>query len=270
MRRIQKSWLRMLLLSAVLVLFAAGHASAQYEPDAGTAQAAVKTGLQKINGKRYFIQPDGTHLTGWYDYRGNRYYFNPKQDGAMTIGLLKIDGKYYYFNSNGKMLRNKRWGKIQDQYCMIGPDGAVKKLNSTQVLAVQRLEQLGRKQTLHRAFEWSAKLPYIGVKTNKNAKWFAGYGFTYGRGDCNVQACTFYYMAKMLGYDAHYVKGTVPQANGTNGNHAWVEIDQNGATFVFDPNLNGQYASVYGRNTGYAFHYGATHTYKYQDIKRVN
>ena len=77
-------------------------------------------------------------------------------------------------------------------------------------------------------------------------------------------------MAKLLGYDAHYIKGTVPQANGTDGKHAWVEIDIKGKTYVYDPNLAGQYASVYGKNTGWKFQYGDKHTYKYQNIERIN
>ena len=39
-------------------------------------------------------------------------------------------------------------------------------------------------------------------------------------------AATFYWMAKVAGYDAHYVKGYFQKSGGKKGAHAWVEIDQ--------------------------------------------
>lgn len=82
-------------------------------------------------------------------------------------------------------------------------------------------------------------------------------------------ASTFYWMAKVAGYDAHYVKGYFQKSGGKKGAHAWVEIDQkvNGKkkTYVYDPNFQKEY-----KLNGYKLTYGAKRTLKYVNYKRVN
>ena len=43
----------------------------------------------------------------------------------------------------------------------------------------------------------------------KNYTNYGIYGFRTGSGDCYVMASTFYWMAKVAGYNAHYVTGYV-------------------------------------------------------------
>ena len=82
-------------------------------------------------------------------------------------------------------------------------------------------------------------------------------------------AATFYWMAKVAGYDAHYVKGYFQKSGGKKGAHAWVVIDQkvNGKkkTYVYDPNFQKEY-----KLNGYKLTYGAKRTLKYVNYKRVN
>lgn len=260
-----------LILALWLLLAAFGAVSVQAAeevPAAGTE--TVKQGWKTVGGKRYYIDASGAHKTGWFTFKGYRFYLDPAADGAAVTGLKKIGGTYYCFNKSGHMLKNKKCYAVGKKYYVIDSKGAAKRLTGAQALAAGQLKKLPH-QTLRSAFDWAAKLPYQSISTaGKTPAYFASYGFTYQRGDCNVQACALWCMAKVLGYDAHYITGTVPQANGKDGKHAWVEIDIKGKTWVFDPNLAGQYASVYGKNTGWKFQYGAKHTYKYQNIKRVN
>ena len=94
---------------------------------------------------------------------------------------------------------------------------------------------------LHAAFNWSASLPYRNYNDpSPGSEAMALYGFRNGVGDCYVMAATFYYMAKLLGYDAHQMAGYVPLLGGGMGVHSWVEIDMNGTTYVFDPNFTNQ------------------------------
>lgn len=267
-----------LLLATVWTLAAQASedttAAGTNQPAAGAGQqadeSAVQTGWQKINGKRYYVKADGTHRTGWFTSAKKKYYLDPKADGAAATGLKKIGKKYYIFSQKGQMLKSKNAYQVGKNFYTVNSKGVAKKLSGAEKLAAKQLKKL-TKPKLRYAFDWAAKLRYQAISTaGKKPQDFATYGFTRRRGDCNVQACVFYYMAKVLGYDTHYVKGTVPQANGTSGKHAWVEIDMKGKTYVFDPNLAGQYASVFGKNTGWRFRYGAKHTYKYQNIKRVN
>ncbi len=260
------------VLTLFLLLMAFGTAAQAGEKvtAAASTAAAAKKGWKKENGKKYYVNAAGKHKTGWFSYKGKKYYLDPKADGAAAAGLKKIGGKYYCFNKKGEMLTDRRAYPVGKSHYVIDSKGVARKMSAAEELTVQLLQQLPQPR-IRTSFDWAAKLPYQAIDTNgKTPQYFASYGLLYKRGDCNVQACLFYYFAKVLGYDAHYVKGTVPQANGTDGKHAWVEIDLNGKTYVCDPNLAGQYASVYGKNTGWMFQYGAKHTYKYQNIVRVN
>lgn len=91
-----------------------------------------------------------------------------------------------------------------------------------------------------------------------NPQWFALYGLEQKIGDCRTYAATFYQLAKGLGYNARYVYGYVPRAGGGMVDHAWVEIDINGVTYVYDTDF--QYET--GRN-GYQFRYKTSGTWVY-------
>ena len=135
-------------------------------------------------------------------------------------------------------------------------------------MAASRLQLC--KGDLKKAFKWSASIQYKGnvAVSKKTPTEYGLYGFRNGYGDCYVMASTFYWMAKVAGYDAHYVKGYFQKSKG-KGAHAWVEIDQKAGgktrTYVYDPNFQQEY----GLN-GYKLTYGAPKTLKYIDYKRVN
>jgi hypothetical protein len=78
-------------------------------------------------------------------------------------------------------------------------------------------------------------------------------------------ASTFYQMAVQIGYDAHFVMGYVPLARGGMGPHGWVEIDQDGGTYVYDPDF--EYDE--GLN-GYRIYYGKPGTWMYSSYYRTN
>lgn len=73
-------------------------------------------------------------------------------------------------------------------------------------------------------------------------------------------ASTFYWMAKVAGYNVHYVTGYVNKGKG-NGPHAWVEIKVKNNTYVYDPNFQKEYGPK--GYTGYAVKYGQKGTLKY-------
>ena len=97
-----------------------------------------------------------------------------------------------------------------------------------------------------------------------NSQWYALYGFETGYGHCYVHAATFYWLAKNMGYDAHYVQGYVPRKGGGLITHGWVEIVMNGTTYVFDPNFTNET----GRN-GYKITYGTSGTWRYTQYRRM-
>lgn len=87
------------LLAAPIAMNAAPMLSAQ------TVNAAVKTGWAKESGKWYFYK-DGVKATGWQEWDGKRYYLN--SDGTMKTNewMIDSDGSIYYFRSWGGAYKN--------------------------------------------------------------------------------------------------------------------------------------------------------------------
>ena len=197
---------------------------------------------------------------GWETVDGVKYYY---VNGEKITNKVKKIGKYTYcFDKTGKLVTNKPYYKIKK-------NGQATKLSAVETMAAVRLQKC--KGNLKKAFNWSVSLQYAGnVKVSKKTPTEYGlYGFKTGSGDCYVMAATFYWMAKVAGYDAHYVKGYFQKSGGKKGAHAWVEIDQkvNGKkkTYVYDPNFQKEY-----KLNGYKLTYGAKRTLKYVNYKRVN
>ncbi len=205
---------------------------------------------------------------GWETVDGVKYYY---VNGEKITNKVKKIGKYTYcFDKTGKLVTNKPYYKVNSKtYYKIKKNGQATRLSTVETMAAVRLQKC--KGNLKKAFNWSVSLQYAGnVKVSKKTPTEYGlYGFKTSGGDCYVMASTFYWMAKVAGYDAHYVKGYFQKSGGKKGAHAWVEIDQkvNGKkkTYVYDPNFQKEY-----KLNGYKLTYGAKRTLKYVNYKRVN
>lgn len=205
---------------------------------------------------------------GWETVDGVKYYY---VNGEKITNKVKKIGKYTYcFDKTGKLVTNKPYYKVNAKtYYKIKKNGKATKLSAVETMAAVRLQKC--KGNLKKAFNWSVSLQYAGnVKVSKKTPTEYGlYGFKTGSGDCYVMAATFYWMAKVAGYDAHYVKGYFQKSGGRKGAHAWVEIDQKVGgktkTYVYDPNFQQEYEL-----NGYKLTYGAKKTLKYVNYKRVN
>ena len=216
------------------------------------------------NGKYwYYLKASGEMATGWLTLYGNKYYLST--DGVMRTGWQTIGGyRYYFYKENDA--NGKGWGVMAKNTTIdgitIGADG---RGSLAYAYAADVLNRVG--WNLHAAFNWSASLPYRNYSNDPSpgSEAMAMYGFQNGVGDCYVMAATFYYMAKLLGYDAHQMAGYVPLLGGGMGVHSWVEIDMNGTTYVFDPDFTNQT----GRN-GYQIYYGMSGTWRYSNYYRMN
>lgn len=205
---------------------------------------------------------------GWETVDGVKYYY---VNGEKITNKVEKIGKYTYcFDKTGKLVTNKPYYKVNAKtYYKIKKNGQATKLSAVETMAAVRLQKC--KGNLKKAFNWSVSLQYAGnVKVSKKTPTeYDLYGFKTGSGDCYVMAATFYWMAKVAGYDAHYVKGYFQKSGGKRGAHAWVEIDQKvkgkKKTYVYDPNFQKEY-----KLNGYKLTYGAKRTLKYVNYKRVN
>ena len=195
----------------------------------------------------------------------------PAQAKPPKNGFYTKDGKTYYYKS-GKLVKDKLGIKIKKSYYKISKKGVVTKVSEAEGLAGIRLEKCGR--DLKKAFKWSStNIQYYGSvkkpkKSQNEVEYYAAYGFKNGRGDCYVMAATFCMMAKVKGYkNVRFVKGSVPQRNGVNGEHAWCEIKTRGKIYVSDPNFAYSYKNNPNAHSGYMFKYNTKGTYKYNQEK---
>ncbi len=224
-----------------------------------------------------------------YKKIGKSYYFLDKKNGAMKKGTVKIGKQPYFFKDSGKAAPKgwiklsggtkkyslgkgklkTGWNSIEDYgYYFYPKDGTLAKsttikgvkigvsgkLNKAYGGAIKTLDKRG--WTLRAAFNYSAKLRYyrpLPRTAKPGSAWFANYGFTNGKGNCYVMASTFYYMAKVLGYDAHQMSGYV-----WKNPHSWCIIKHKDKTYVYDPNFTNET----GRN-GYKIYYRKPGTWRY-------
>lgn len=56
-------------------------------------------------------------------------------------------------------------------------------------------------------------------------------------GMCNAYAAAFILMTRSLGLDSHLVEGSTASSGGGQAYHKWAEIDIDGVSYVFDPQL---------------------------------
>lgn len=252
---------------------------------------AMKKGWLTLNGKKYYFEKDGSLRYGWRSLGGKMYYFAPTTglmqtgwlslsngryylgaDGARRTGLQTIGGKNYYFGSDGKLITSTNAYRINGKYYSIDGNGVATPFSYAESLAAQKLDEIG--WNLYAAFKWSSGQTgqfyyYHNDDTVPSgytaADYYGIYGFENGRGDCYVMACTFYQMAKILGYDVHFVMGKVPLARGGWGPHGWCEIDLNGTTYVCDPDFTWD-----AKRNGYMITYGTPGTWVYSSYRRVN
>ena len=247
----------------------------------------MKLGWSTIDGKKYYFEKDGNQTTGWRSIGGKMYYFTEKtgvlrkgwltlgntkyylnKDGSRFSGIRSIGGKKYYFQKNGELLTNEKCYEINGKFYNIDKDGVMKEVPKVKALATKVLDKEG--WNLESAFEWTSELKYEDRTIEladgvKEADYLAIYGFEKEKGNSFVMASTFYQMAKILGYDVHYVKGKIQYKSGRLVSHGWCEIDEDGKTYVCDP-----YFAHEGGKNGIMFEYGDKGTWIYKKHYRVN
>ena len=247
----------------------------------------MKLGWSTIDGKKYYFEKDGNQTTGWRSIGGKMYYFTEKtgvlrkgwltlgntkyylnKDGSRFSGIRSIGGKKYYFQKNGELLTNEKCYEINGKFYNIDKDGVMKEVPKVKALATKVLDK--EEWNLESAFEWTSELKYEDRTIEladgvKEADYLAIYGFEKEKGNSFVMASTFYQMAKILGYDVHYVKGKIQYKSGRLVSHGWCEIDEDGKTYVCDP-----YFAHEGGKNGIMFEYGDKGTWIYKNHYRVN
>lgn len=237
-----------------------GTSNNTFSPDQPCSRAQV---VQFIWGCQKNKDPEPVYFS---DVKMNAYYYHAVKwayHQKITAGTSKST-----FSPNNACTRGQivtfLYQCRNQEYAVYDPE-SVAQFND---LAAQNLDQIG--WDLKAAFQWSFSIPYYGhygllpEDASPGAIWYADYGFKNQKGNCYVKASTFCEMAKMLGYDAHLISGYVRSTKGRSA-HSWVEIDQEGSTYVYDLT-----STSGGKSNGFKIVYGTKGTWQYIDYYRMN
>ena len=140
-RRLNKRFLVLVAcLAALLILMIVAIASCsgsspEPEQTVSTEDTTPKVGWMEENGRRYYLNADGTRATGWLELAGKRYLLDEdgftmygwheengiryyiKEDGAMATGTVLIDGVNHHFTSAGvPILLVNPWNEVPAGY----------------------------------------------------------------------------------------------------------------------------------------------------------
>ncbi len=86
----------------------------------------VLSGVIKVNGKYYGMDPEtAKQLRGYQNLDGKYYYFDENTGAAVTKKIIEIEGKSYYFN--GKGVRTSGWVKYKGKKYYFAKNGVMVK-----------------------------------------------------------------------------------------------------------------------------------------------
>lgn len=210
----------------------------------------LSAGIHVGGGSAYYVLEDRTLYgePGLLEVDGARYLVADETGRIYADEALHQYGEELVFSTeSGALLCNGSWHDFQfdDQgYYTTGDaelDGYVE-----EALAACTDETMTQAEKLYAAYCHVRSFGYLGrnstiyVKTMSptQASAYAKKIFSTGKGDCYNFAAAFYYLARRLGYDATAVVGSCGYVWNTRAiPHGWVEIPIDGATYLFDPQI---------------------------------
>ncbi len=252
-----------------------------------TSSGTLRTGWVQDGDDWYYSNADAdAYAEVWKRIRGKWYYFDP--DGRMAADAFRMDkDKLYYLTESGAMRSSSGWFRRADKWYFAVAGGSLYYSRYVRIretgyyfqadasmketddpLAAKVADQMGG--SLYNAFRYANGISYYG-KYIFTPSWgmtrLAEYGISNRKGNCYVSAAVFCAVAREMGYDAHMMDGYIAYAGGEKGIHSWVEIDMDGETWCFDPELSYYYNRT---NLYYKFKYGTKGTHVYVDYSRMN
>ena len=170
----------------------------------------------------------------WTGTEDSRLYYAP--------GPVLANGETYWAGEDGIILRDTQVGALY-----FGPDGRYTSGSEEAdgyikgILAELTEPEMTREELLRAAFDYTRDSFAYLRRTESYDYGATGWEteealvmLTTGRGNCYCYAAVFALLARQLGYDAYAIAGGT---NWTPRPHAWVEIDFDGVTCVFDAEL---------------------------------
>ena len=200
----------------------------------------------------FFVDADGRVVrgTGFLDEQNRRYY-RCDETGRILADYAPhyLEGHAVFVRADGILRRNGVFGEYlydENGFYTTGNTELDAKLDD--FIAACTTEDMTQEECLHACYEAVRALRYLGrnpaygpeVKTIPYDKQleFADKILSTGKGDCYNFAAVFCLLARKLGYLASPIVGECGYSwNWYPIAHGWVEIELDGETFLFDPQI---------------------------------
>lgn len=196
----------------------------------------IQIGMTRINGKDYYLYPEGTLAKSWTKIGDSWYYFN--FDGTLAVNTV-VDG--VSLGNDGKIISG------QDQ---IPPQKSALRERVDSILSLLIKPEMTEEEKLAACYWYMVNNhTYKRTYETPQGDWTGDYALellTTGEGNCFRFAAGFAYLIKGLGYEAKVITGEVGARRGGMTPHGWTEVKIGGEWLVFDTEL--QYAN---RNKNY-------------------
>ncbi len=206
-------------------------------------------------------------LTGKGNFKGTTSReFNIKK---LSQGWHEVSGKIYYFGADGMVVKTGS----PDGYT-ITSTGAMTEKSAKLKAEVDKLiaswtsSSTTAEDNLHNCFiKCSTVSTYERTYDFEEVDgWqvdYAYYIITNRKGNCYKFAAEFCYLARALGFDAKCIVARCAKKGGGTTPHCWVEINQGGTTYVYDPDMY----NATKNHSYYKFTYSTSPMAYYKDMK---
>lgn len=195
------------------------------------ADGYIQTGITEIDGKSYYLYPEGRIAKGWKVIGGDWYFFNFSGEMAVNTvvdGLsLGSDGRAVLEGGEVLPPRNELREKV---------DAILESIITPGMTEEEKISacywHMANNYTYKRTYETPA------------GDWTGGFALeilTTGQGNCFRFAAAFAYLLNELGYETRVITGRIGTRSGGTTPHGWTEVKIGDEWFVFDTEL--QYAN---------------------------
>lgn len=204
----------------------------------------IQLGMTEIDGKYYYLYPEGTFARGWTKIGNDLYFFT--FNGEMVTNTV-VDG--LTLGSDGKAV-------IEGNEIVI-PKNELREQVDAVLLSIIKPGMTEEEKISACYWYMVNNYSYRRTYETPQGDWtgtFALEILTSGQGNCFRYASAFAYLMNELGYETKVITGVIGARRGGVTPHGWTEVKIGDQWYVFDTEL--QYAN---RNKNYYWRTYATY-----------
>lgn len=197
-------------------------------------------GFTTVGSNVMYSLGNGTFLKDTWFSQGN-YVWHFDSNGFVQTGIVEIEGQLWNLSIDGIATPVPALSETLPDF--IAQPAPVTDFSQIVMTALTQCisPDMTPDQKLYASYMYVInKTTYERTYETPAGDWTKPYAldvYVNGKGNCYRYAAAFAYMAKALGYDARVCTGQIQAARGGLTPHGWVEINMEGISYIFDPDM---------------------------------